>query len=515
MLLKKTKNESKSKRPTNQEKVFDLPSLPSMLTQPLGLEGWGSYEPVLLAALVSGEPLLLIGPHGSAKSFLIERLAQVMGLEYRFYNASLLNYDDLVGIPMPDEERKSLRYISTPSAIWDAEVVFFDEINRTRPDLQNKLFPIVHERRVQGISLEKLRYRWAAMNPPPAAQASEEAIDVYFGAEPLDPALADRFNFLAEVPGWQNLTEEEKRRIFRDQFKGAHAFPIPLPELVETAREYLDRLQQTPPQLLEDYLLNLLSQLESNKLFFSARRATMLHRNILAVHAARTALYKYGCPDFPSQLTDWNTSALIALQNSIPQLGEGRKPDPAVILAAHRHAWEVSKLDTENPWRQLLQIADPLERCIMAIEMGDKVSDENLSQLVLDGLSAQADRGRRTTAALAIYLAVHKKRNLRATVFETLAQDLRIILKPWGYSHEGDDFPRQRYRSIKEICNKLEKDTTNSNQIRDRYAMNLLMGLIPDGYESLTPRQIYDLFKSFCDRMHVEPTGYKTAGEIV
>jgi hypothetical protein len=38
VLLKKTKNESKSKRPTKQEKVFDLPSLPSMLTQPLGLE---------------------------------------------------------------------------------------------------------------------------------------------------------------------------------------------------------------------------------------------------------------------------------------------------------------------------------------------------------------------------------------------------------------------------------------------------------------------------------------------
>ena len=137
--------------------------IPSLLTRPLGLLGWEKLEPVLLAALATEEPLLLIGKHGTAKSFLLERLARALGLIYRFYNASLINYDDLVGIPLPDETKTSLRYITTPTAIWDAEVVFVDEINRTRPDLQNKLFPIIHERRVQGMELEKLRYRWAAM----------------------------------------------------------------------------------------------------------------------------------------------------------------------------------------------------------------------------------------------------------------------------------------------------------------------------------------------------------------
>ena len=128
----------------------------SLLTRPLGLLGWETLEPVLLAALTTRDPLLLIGKHGTGKSFLLERLAQALGLVYRFYNASLINYDDLVGIPVPDETRSSLRYITTPTAIWDAEVVFVDELNRTRPDLQNKLFPIIHERRVQGVELEKL-----------------------------------------------------------------------------------------------------------------------------------------------------------------------------------------------------------------------------------------------------------------------------------------------------------------------------------------------------------------------
>ena len=44
----------------------------SLLTRPLGLLGWEKLEPVLLAALTTREPLLLIGRHGTAKSFLLE-----------------------------------------------------------------------------------------------------------------------------------------------------------------------------------------------------------------------------------------------------------------------------------------------------------------------------------------------------------------------------------------------------------------------------------------------------------
>lgn len=150
------------------ETPLALTKAASLLTKPLGLLGWDQLEPVLLAALATGEPMLLIGKHGTAKSFLLERLAQSLGLAYRFYNASLVNYDDLVGIPVPNAQQTSLHYISTPTAIWDAEVVFIDELNRTRPDLQNKLFSIIHEKRVQGVQLDKLRYRWAAMNPPPS-----------------------------------------------------------------------------------------------------------------------------------------------------------------------------------------------------------------------------------------------------------------------------------------------------------------------------------------------------------
>jgi hypothetical protein len=131
----------------------------------LGLLGLATIAPVLVGALVTEEPLLLIGAHGTAKTLLLTRIAAALGLECRHYNASLLNFDDLVGFPLPGAAG-DLRYIGTPASIWGAGAVIFDEISRCRPDIQNKLFPIIHERRAQGLLLEGLRYRWSATRTP-------------------------------------------------------------------------------------------------------------------------------------------------------------------------------------------------------------------------------------------------------------------------------------------------------------------------------------------------------------
>ena len=258
------------------------------LTRPLGLEGWSELDPVILASLATEEPLLLVGKHGTAKSFLLERLARALDLEFRFYNASLINYDDLVGFPIPDAKNTRLDYISTPSSIWDAEVVFLDEINRTRPELQNKLFPIVHERRVQGIKLEKLRFRWAALNPPPNPNGDD--VEDYLGAEPLDPALADRFSFILTVPSWDELGKESKRRILADQYSGEHSFAVSPVELVEKARKAYIALKGCPPPQLAEYIIALENYYNEDSGYLSTRRLTNLHRNILAIQAARIVI---------------------------------------------------------------------------------------------------------------------------------------------------------------------------------------------------------------------------------
>lgn len=58
--------------------------------------------------------------------------------------------------------------------------------------------------------LEKLIYRWAAMNP---CIVDEDDSSDYLGSEPLDQALADRFGLIVEVGDWENLSIEDQRLV--------------------------------------------------------------------------------------------------------------------------------------------------------------------------------------------------------------------------------------------------------------------------------------------------------------
>jgi MoxR-like ATPase len=147
----------------------------SSYLQDLGVFGFDRYEVIILAALVSEDPMLLIGRSGTGKTFLLNSLSEALGLEHRHYNASLISFDDLVGFPYPDNENSSVRFLETPATVWGAESVLIDEISRCKPEHQNRLFSLVHERRIQGIALKKLRFRWAAMNPAATDQSDLES----------------------------------------------------------------------------------------------------------------------------------------------------------------------------------------------------------------------------------------------------------------------------------------------------------------------------------------------------
>jgi MoxR-like ATPase len=347
----------------------------------LGIVGYDQVEPVVLAALATETPLLLIGAHGTAKSMLLARLAQALGLSSRHYNASLVNYDDLIGYPVPGDDG-SLRFVQTPASIWDAEVVFVDELSRARPDMLNRLFPIIHERVVQGMPLPKLRYRWAAMNPP--ATEHDDASS-YLGSEPLDPALADRFGFVLAVPAWSGLSSADQDAVITS------TDTPPTPEARAAVIATIDAIRREIPIVLEyagaaitEAVREIVRHAGTLGLALSGRRAAMLYRNIAAVHAARLV-------HLPT--ADLVDSSWLALSTSIPQRAQGIAFDSTRLLAAHGSVWKTVRLDAADPRRALACEPDPVRRALRAAVLPQLCLQER-SGYVADALAHLPAGGR-------------------------------------------------------------------------------------------------------------------------
>jgi len=438
------------------------------LTEALGVHGWAHIDPVLLAALATESPVLLVGPHGTAKSHLVERVAAALAQELRHYNAALLNYDDLVGIPLPDDSGQ-LRFAHTPGALWDAEFVFFDEISRCRADLQNKLFPIVHERKVLGLPLERLRHRWAAMNPPAAEddEPGKEQLTSYLGSEPLDPALADRFPFVVTVPSWGDLDKSQREAVVLGREvprgDGGEAW---LTGLVDRCAEQLPAVEASLEALGSAYVLALADRLERASLPLSPRRCRMLFRSFAAVHAARLVL-----GGGPCALED---SAWLAVQTGLPQLAEPFPPAKSKLLAIHASAWEVAGIEEDSPWRKVLEEPDPLRRVRLAHELG--LPDADVSRLVTRALGDQPHDAARVAAAMTMFLAFSETRDLTPAAWEPLARLASRVLEPrWVSDRVAPGADLECWRKISAYLACLPEGDPATPLVR-----NYLVGGFPD-----------------------------------
>lgn len=160
----------------------------------------------------NGFNLLLIGLHGTGKTETVKALAEAKGIKMKYFSCATLDpYTDLVGIPTPrdfcpscklffkdvakcDEcgtrTVESLKMVR-PRDVDDAELIFFDELNRSETKVQNAVLEIIQFRSINGDPLPNLKACWAATNP----QESEQNYEV----ERLDPALLDRFDLYIEI----------------------------------------------------------------------------------------------------------------------------------------------------------------------------------------------------------------------------------------------------------------------------------------------------------------------------
>jgi MoxR-like ATPase len=397
------------------------------LLRALGIAGWGALEPAILAALATESPILLVGPHGTAKTLLLGRLAEALGLAFRHYNASILNFDDLLGYPVPQDGR--LVYLQTPATIWEAEAVLFDEVSRCRPELQNKLFPLVHERVVQGLPLTKLRHRWAAMNPPPGEHGNRAETVGYEGAEPLDVALADRFAFVLEIPVLAELGEEERRSVLLGGGRPAPDAGERLKKAVDRCRGLLASAEARLRWRAAEYTDVLAAKLAAAGHPLSTRRAVTLVRNVESLWAAQQVLgagrsdlgvrrrgrKKDRALEFERETEDVFYSAA---RFSVPDAAWGRPVEGHVLLAAHRTAWEAARLAADSPERALLAETRPLHRIALALQL--ELPPGEAGAVIADGFASLPRPVRLVTSAV-LFPRLAERPDLPATTLEAVA----------------------------------------------------------------------------------------------
>lgn len=337
---------------------------PTGILRRLGIFGFDALEPVILAALLSEDPLLLIGNAGTGKTLLLNTLARALGLEHRHYNAAQVSFDDLVGYPYPSADGSRVDFLHTPATIWQAESVLVDELSRTKPEVQNKFFTLLHERCLQGIALPNLRYRWAAMNP--FGMTRQRHGETYDGSQPLDPALADRFGFILCVPDWRDLPADDQDAVIRatdDSFNEDAATEL---------RQFLDNLRPAYHRALAliDNEVALYTRyatgfLSDAGIRLSPRRARLLARNITALRCLANGLGQ------PADDKARAETFRLALQWSIPHRAFRSDFGAQKLAAAHAEAarlafeedrrlrWTTELLVTDNPATRTAMLLDP------------------------------------------------------------------------------------------------------------------------------------------------------------
>lgn len=167
----------------------------------IGIYGWRSIEPIILAAMAVKKPILLIGTHGACKTDgAIALIKSVAGADAKVqkYDTPALQADEMLGyLNVKDlAEGRPAGYISTPISIWGMTGVILDEITRAHLMIQNKVIEVAREATVMGMETG-VQYVFATANPPE-----------HYGAMYMELALASRF-ICVHVPDFPTFTNKQ------------------------------------------------------------------------------------------------------------------------------------------------------------------------------------------------------------------------------------------------------------------------------------------------------------------
>jgi hypothetical protein len=148
---------------------------------------------------------MFIGEHGVGKTGAVKGVFEKFGVKMKYFSGSTMDpFTDLIGIPRAVDRiigyrddgvtpitMKVIEYVK-PEGLDEWEAIFIDEFNRAHKRTRNAVMELLQFHSLNGVPVGKVRMVWIAINP----EDEEGTYDV----EKMDPAQADRFDYIIEVP---------------------------------------------------------------------------------------------------------------------------------------------------------------------------------------------------------------------------------------------------------------------------------------------------------------------------
>jgi len=298
-----------------------------MILQRLGVYGWKEQdENLAMASLLTGDPLLLIGNHGCAKTHVATKLAEALSRRFLAYDASKAMFEDVLGYPDLEKLKQgAVEYVPSKVTVWDKEFILIDELNRALPDLQSKWLEIIRSRKIMGFDTQ-VKWVWAAMNPLS-----------YSATQALDEALIGRFAIFLYPPDVLQMGEEDRIRVtthingddapaLSEWIPGGNGKTVRkesvlkvgegAERLLRLAAEHFNGLREQIP-MLSMFLAkfaDLLMRETKGEIALDGRRLGFIYRNILANRAVELAKGEV----FGAAVDSFAESARYVVQSSIP-----------------------------------------------------------------------------------------------------------------------------------------------------------------------------------------------------
>lgn len=465
-----------------------------MLLEKLGIFGWKQQdEDLVLASLLTGDPLLLVGNHGCAKTHLANTIARALNRPFLVYDASKAMFEDVLGFPNIDKLKQGVvEYVPSKVTVWDKELILVDELNRAVPELQSKWLEIIRSRKIMGFETN-VKWVWAAMNPLS-----------YSATQALDEALIGRFATFLYPPDVLQMNEEDRIKV-TTHINGDDAPSISvwsegrdletvteddtdqvgqlLNRILKTAAKHFGRLKSHLPTLSEFLakFADLLMRETKGEVSLDGRRLGFIYRNILAnrsIELAKAELIK-------TPLAEFAESARYVVQSSIP-IGlndESLKREEAVhkmeicfdLLSAYfDENSEVSKVDliyelftTDN----LMRKADIL----LKADLGDFVNSKAWNDLMKE------ENDITLLAYTALQVDAHRPGTVPQELLEGLGQ--KII----SAELTTESIPALQNESV-EYIEEVEELLSQDTDLGRLVAYNRVWSLVDKG--SVTPATI-------------------------